>query len=212
MILTPEQKNAAEAPCSVAVTAGAGTGKTRMLAHRYLHHVVVGKMSPLSIVAVTFTDKAADELRSRIRATLAENIAESGEDALAEVDAAQISTMHSLAARICRDFYDLAGIPSDFSVMDESEAFIWKTEKVEEAIRLVDAEIVRELGYSRLLEALVCLLSDTFSADEAFEQDTGEWQEIVDATSGPRLKEFVNTPAFQNARIVVEEPSCQANR
>ena len=85
MKLTDEQKRAAEAPGSVAVTAGAGTGKTRMLAHRFLHHVVADHFSPLSIVAVTFTDKAADELRSRIRKTIAEEI--QNEQIAAEVDA-----------------------------------------------------------------------------------------------------------------------------
>ena len=57
MKLTPEQKRAAEAKGSLAVTAGAGTGKTRMLAERYLYHVREHALSPLSIVAVTFTER-----------------------------------------------------------------------------------------------------------------------------------------------------------
>ena len=52
----------AEADGCVAVTAGAGTGKTRMLAERYLHHVRKHELSPLAIVAVTFTEKAAAEM------------------------------------------------------------------------------------------------------------------------------------------------------
>ena len=54
---TPQQAEAAETPTSVAVTAGAGTGKTRMLAWRYMHHIEADKLTPLQIVAVTFTDK-----------------------------------------------------------------------------------------------------------------------------------------------------------
>src|SRR5690606_24160457 len=64
--LTPEQQSAVSADGSVAVVAGAGTGKTKLLAHRYLHHLDNG-LSPLEVVAVTFTEKAAAELRSRIR-------------------------------------------------------------------------------------------------------------------------------------------------
>ncbi len=98
MSLTSQQLEAAEAPGGVAVTAGAGTGKTHMLASRYLHHIEKDRLTPLEIVAVTFTDKAADQLRSRIRETIA--ISSVSDDMLAEVEAGQISTMHALAARI----------------------------------------------------------------------------------------------------------------
>lgn len=59
MSLTVQQQAAAFANGSVAVTAGAGTGKTHMLAERYLHHLQAHELSPLEIVAVTFTEKAA---------------------------------------------------------------------------------------------------------------------------------------------------------
>lgn len=72
--LTTDQALAVHAEGSVAVVAGAGTGKTHMLAHRYLHHLGRG-LSPLEIVAVTFTEKAAAELRSRIRALAGEEMA-----------------------------------------------------------------------------------------------------------------------------------------
>jgi ATP-dependent helicase/nuclease subunit A len=65
--LTEEQRRAVEAPGSTAVVAGAGTGKTHMLVARYLHHLSADGLSPLQVVAVTFTEKAAEELRSRIR-------------------------------------------------------------------------------------------------------------------------------------------------
>ncbi|HSU26391.1 MAG TPA: UvrD-helicase domain-containing protein, partial [Pyrinomonadaceae bacterium] len=111
---TPRQQEAIEATGSVAVTAGAGTGKTAMLAARFVHHVVNYGFSPLQIAAVTFTEKAAAELRARIRSELTTAI---GEELAAEVDAAQISTIHSLAARICRDFY--GHLSPDFRLLDE---------------------------------------------------------------------------------------------
>lgn len=205
MKLTDEQKRAAEAPGSVAVTAGAGTGKTRMLAHRFLHHVVADHFSPLSIVAVTFTDKAADELRSRIRKTIAKEITD--ERVVAEVDAAQISTMHALAARICRDFYDLAGIPGDFSIMDETQSPLWFAEKLEEAIAGIEPDVVRELGYTWLISAIEQLLQDPFAADEAFEKGLEDWQVAIEAIGVPALAEFKSTPAWLGAVALIDTMS-----
>src|SRR6476469_383486 len=118
---TPKQQEAICACSSVAVTAGAGTVKTAMLAARFVHHVVNDGLSPLQIAAVTFTEKAAAELRARIRFELTGAI---GQELAAEVDAAQVSTIHSLAARICRDFY--GHLSPDFRLLDEidSELFL----------------------------------------------------------------------------------------
>jgi len=149
MELTKDQKRAAAATGSAAVSAGAGTGKTRMLAQRYLHHIRAHEFSPLSIVAITFTEKAADELRSRIRKTLSAELKD--EKIIAEVEAAQISTIHSLAARICRDFYDLAGIPPDFSVLDETESPLWTSEKFDEAMGKIDPAIIEAISSASVL-------------------------------------------------------------
>src|SRR5947209_1280116 len=104
---TPEQRMAIEADGSIAVTAGAGTGKTEMLSERYLYHLTAHNLSPLEVVAVTFTDKAAAELRSRIREKATERLPGFA-DLLAELEAAQISTFHSLANRICREHPEAA--------------------------------------------------------------------------------------------------------
>lgn len=175
--LNRKQKEAAEAETSVAVTAGAGTGKTAMLSHRYLHHVKVDDLSPLAIVAVTFTDKAAAELRSKIRKVLiAEN---ADEKTIAELEAAQISTIHSLSARICRDHYDLAGLPPDFQIMDEITSKLWELEKFDEAIGMVDPDIVRRLGFSFMCSAVAELLKDPYRSDKALEKGSAEWKQIL---------------------------------
>jgi ATP-dependent helicase/nuclease subunit A len=163
--LNPQQLRAATAPGSVAVTAGAGTGKTHMLAARYLFHVREQDLSPLAVVAVTFTEKGADELRSRIRETLAE--AGLSDEKIAEVDAAQISTIHALGARICRDFYDVAGIPADFAILDQVESPMWLATKRDEAIGSVDPVVIDELGYDRLRQFLPILLDDPYTAKRA---------------------------------------------
>lgn len=176
--LTPDQRRAVEAEGSAAVTAGAGTGKTRMLAERYLHHIQSHGHSPLSVVAVTFTEKAAAELRSRIRETLSSKLGD--EKTTAEVEAAQISTMHSLAARICRDFYDLAGIPADFVVLDETDSPLWSAEKFEEAVSGVDISIAEDLGYRWLFRVLKVLLKDPIASEKALSLGAANWQQAID--------------------------------
>lgn len=178
MTLTLEQELAARAPGSVAVTAGAGTGKTRMLAERYLHHVREHRLSPLSVVAVTFTEKAAAELRSRIRSTLVTNVAD--DDVIAEVEAAQISTIHALAARICRDFHDLAGISADFAILDETESPLWFGEKFAEAVGQLSLEIVDAIGHRKLIWLLKELLKDPMASAKALTHQGDGWQSSLE--------------------------------
>ncbi|CAN5468068.1 hypothetical protein BH10ACI2_BH10ACI2_03130 [soil metagenome] len=205
MILTDDQKRAAEAAGSVAVTAGAGTGKTSMLAARYLHHVKEHGMSPLSVVAVTFTEKAADELRSRIRKTLSEELGD--EKVTAEVEAAQISTMHALASRICRDFYDLAGIPADFAVLDDTEKPLWVAEKFEEAIGHIEPTIIEELGFTWLTSVLQILLRDPFSAEKSLALGSAGWRDAIDEARESSITDLIASEAWQNADFVANDCS-----
>ena len=98
---------------------------------------------------MTFTEKAAAEPRSRIRSTLTKRI--SDDVIIAEVEAAQISTIHALVARICRDFHDLAGISADFAVLDETESPLWFGEKFSEAVAQLSLEIVDSIGHRKLI-------------------------------------------------------------
>ncbi len=201
--LTDDQKRAAEAPGSAAVTAGAGTGKTHMLARRYLHHVAEHGLSPLSVVAVTFTEKAAAELRSRIRETLITRLGD--EKTTAEVEAAQISTMHSLASRICRDFYDLAGIPADFVVLDEVESPLWAAEKFDEAVSGVDIDIAEELGYKWLFRVLTELLRDPLASEKALSLGADHWRHEVENECGAAVGELVTSAAWTDAETTIHD-------
>ncbi|MCJ7622761.1 MAG: UvrD-helicase domain-containing protein, partial [Anaerolineaceae bacterium] len=109
--LKPEQRRAAEQRgCNLVVTAGAGCGKTRTLVARYLSLLSEGK-SPARVVAITFTEKAAREMRNRIRDSLSKLVAASGTAAErsfwltqeSQIDAARIGTIHSLCAEILRN-------------------------------------------------------------------------------------------------------------
>jgi len=203
--LTPEQKQAASAPGSVAVTAGAGTGKTGMLAGRYLHHVKEQGLSPLSVVAVTFTEKAAAELRSRIRKTLIERF--DNEQAIAEVEAAQISTMHSLAARICRDFYDLAGVPADFTILDETGSPLWLAEKFDEAVGAIDPAIIEEMGFYWLTSMLNELLKDPYSSEKALALGPDNWRRAIEAESARAVAELTSRSVWDEVQSALRSHS-----
>jgi ATP-dependent helicase/nuclease subunit A len=206
MNLTDEQKLAAHADGSIAVTAGAGTGKTAMLAERYLHHVLVDGLSPLSIVAVTFTEKAADELRSRIRSRLDSEL--DNERLIAEIDAAQISTIHSLAKRICDDFYDIAapdgGIPADFTILDDLDSPIWLAGQFERAMGEIDPEIVKELGYVWLSNALRELYKDPIAAESALSKGPEDWQIAIEQAKRSELGKAMSDPDWNEARSVFQ--------
>jgi DNA helicase II / ATP-dependent DNA helicase PcrA len=89
--LNPEQRAAAETTRGpLCILAGAGTGKTTTITHRIAFQVATGAFQPRQIVAVTFTDKAAGELRSRLRAL--------------GVDGVRASTFHSAALALLRHF------------------------------------------------------------------------------------------------------------
>lgn len=205
MKLTPAQQRAAFAEHSVAVTAGAGTGKTSMLAARYLHHVTAHGLSPLSVAAVTFTEKAADELRARIRKTLRTD--RRPDNVIAEVEAAQISTIHALAARVCRDFYVLAGIPADFAVLDPTESPIWLWEKFEEAIAGVDTAIIETLGFTWLSSALKGLLEDPYSAEKALEKGSDHWRSVVESERKRAIDSLIGSDAWAAAETTLTEIS-----
>jgi ATP-dependent helicase/nuclease subunit A len=126
--LTPDQQQAAADPSSaIAVTAGAGSGKTRTLVGRYLNLVDSGL--PLrGIVAITFTEKAAREMRTRIRSEIERWLAAPAlpaerrpawEDAFASLEAARIGTIHSLCAEILRAHPAEAALDPGFEVLEE---------------------------------------------------------------------------------------------
>ena len=155
--LTDKQKQAVEAAGDVAIIAGAGTGKTTTLAERYKFLVEKQGLSPLNIVAVTFTEKAAAELRSRIRRLLRDC---GSPDRLAELESAEIGTIHSLAARICRDFALYIGIPADFTIADEKQAAIINSIDYFNALSELNPEFVDELGFSFLKRTLKVMLDN----------------------------------------------------
>jgi ATP-dependent exoDNAse (exonuclease V) beta subunit len=118
--LTPEQQRAvARRDGSLMVRAGAGTGKTTVLVERFVTSVVEDDVPVEGILAITFTEKAAAEMKTRVR----RRFVELGRrvDARA-AEGAWISTIHGFCARVLRAHALSAGIDPDFRVLDELEA------------------------------------------------------------------------------------------
>jgi len=192
MSLTPKQAAAAHAIGSVTVTAGAGTGKTHMLAERYLYHLRVHNFSPLKIVAVTFTDKAATELRSRIRSLVTKQMSDRT-DLLAELEAAQISTIHALATRICREHPEQADVSSDFTVLDELEGILWLDERIDEALDKLPAYLYEQVPYSLMSSAIKTLLKDPIATERALNRGTEDWSHLATQLRQKALEQLLST-------------------
>jgi len=122
ILLTDEQRAVLQAEeDEVTVHAGAGTGKTRLLVEWYLHQILEHGTSPQQILAITFTRKAAAEMRDRIVKRLFEHGRH--EDArLAQVG--PISTVHSLCERLLREYPIEAGVDPRFEVLDGSSELV----------------------------------------------------------------------------------------
>jgi len=109
--LNDAQRLAVSAPNqAMLVLAGAGSGKTRVLVHRIAWHIKINQISPFHILAVTFTNKAANEMRERI-----ENMLEISARAM------WIGTFHGLAHRLLRQHVEQAKLPANFQVMDSDD-------------------------------------------------------------------------------------------
>jgi len=126
---TPEQAAAIEARAhNVLLEAGAGSGKTGVMVERYVRLVVDENVSPDAVLAFTFTDKAAAELRARVRAELARRAAGTGAKAvraealLSTIGGAWITTIHGFCNRVLAAHPVAAGVDPGFRVLDQPEA------------------------------------------------------------------------------------------
>jgi DNA helicase-2/ATP-dependent DNA helicase PcrA len=110
--LNPVQSDAVTHPGGpLLVVAGAGSGKTRVLTHRIAHLIKEEGVSPFEILAITFTNKAADEMKSRVAALVGPVATKMW-----------VSTFHSACVRILRRDADKLGFPRSFTIYDQADA------------------------------------------------------------------------------------------
>jgi len=106
----PQREAVAAPPVHQLVVAGAGSGKTRVLAHRIAYLVRTGEVSPQGILAVTFTNKAAREMRDRIEKMLDMPVRQMW-----------VGTFHGIAHRLLRAHWQEAGLPQTFQILDSDD-------------------------------------------------------------------------------------------
>ena len=127
----PEQREAIEAKGRVFVSAGAGTGKTAVLVERFVRGVCDEGLDVDSVLVITYTKRAAGELRARIRAELRRR---DRADLARELDAAWISTIHGFCNRLLKTYPFEAGLDPRFRELDESQAAVLSSEAFDEAL------------------------------------------------------------------------------
>jgi ATP-dependent helicase/nuclease subunit A len=178
--LTDDQRRAVETEgVDLCVVAGAGTGKTRVLTERIVHRVVDRGVDLRRILAITFTEKAAAEMKSR----LAETLERAGRaSAREEVEAAAISTIHAFCARLLREHAVEAGVDPQFRVLDEVASEARRREALDAFVADLAARDPSEFG------ALAEL-----PGDDPAETLLDVWRAARE--SGRDLAQFLETPA-----------------
>ena len=198
--LNPEQRLAVETlDGPVLVLAGAGTGKTRVLTTRIAHILSLGRARPSEILAVTFTNKAAREMKERVGKIVGQVVE----------GMPWLGTFHAIGVKILRRHAELIGLKSDFTILD-----------VDDQIRLIkqllDAEGIDEKRWpARVLAGLIDhwknrgLTPDLVPAGEAASFANGRGKKLY-AAYQERLK-TLNAADFgdlllENIRLFREQP------
>lgn len=146
---------------NVFVEAGAGAGKTTLIVQRILNQLKSGKVNAEQIVVITFTNKAAEELYSRIEGALRRQAKDDGNSdeerqhlqvALRDIANMNISTIHSFCHRLLLEHSFEAKLPLDVQLLEEEEAKPWKKELFDQWFATLSDEAMKELkqfiGYS----------------------------------------------------------------
>ncbi len=138
--LNPEQRLAVETLYGpVLVLAGAGTGKTRVLTTRIAHILNLGRARPAEILAVTFTNKAAREMKARISAIMGEAVE----------GMPWLGTFHAIGVKILRRHAELVGLKPDFTILDTDD-------QIRLLKQLLEAENIDEKRWpARVLATLI---------------------------------------------------------
>jgi len=138
--LNPEQRLAVETlDGPVLVLAGAGTGKTRVLTTRIAHILATGRARPSEILAVTFTNKAAREMKARVGAMVGEIVE----------GMPWLGTFHSIGVKILRRHAELVGLKPDFTILDVDD-------QIRLLKQLLEAENIDEKRWpARVLAGLI---------------------------------------------------------
>jgi DNA helicase-2/ATP-dependent DNA helicase PcrA len=164
--LTEEQKQAAtHVDGPLLIVAGAGSGKTRVITRRVGYLISLGIPAP-SILGITFTNKAAGEMKSRIGTVIGRTIRDFGR---LEQPWPTICTFHSLCLRILRHYAERIDLPSNFSIFDSSD----QSKLIKEALKTLEISSTNFPPSS--IHAAISNAKNQLIDAEAFARDTGDF-------------------------------------
>ncbi len=138
--LTAEQKQIIEhGDGNIIVTASAGSGKTFTMIERAKRLIIENKATIKELLAVTFTEKAAFEMKEKLKNALLDKIAESGDKSLInqvnDIATADICTLHAFCGRLIRNYFYAVGCAPDFKILDESDAQVLIQECIDKVFK-----------------------------------------------------------------------------
>ncbi len=161
-MLTPRQLDSLAHDRHLSVRANAGSGKTRVLVERYLEILLRGEAEVGGVVALTFTDKAASELKRKIAAQLTQALLASDDPAATrrleelreQLSGAFIGTIHSFCARLLHEYPVEAGVDASFSVIEGLEQHAVLEEALKETFRSILRESAGAAAHEHLVGAV----------------------------------------------------------
>jgi ATP-dependent helicase/nuclease subunit A len=214
--LTTQQRRAVTCrDVSVVLSSGAGCGKTHVLTQRYLSHLREDGAEVGQVVAITFTDRAARQMRERIRRAVLDHLRTAATDDEAErwaahlrgLEAAQISTIHAFCGTLLRQHAVEAGLDPRFDVLEDVLSVNLEAEALTTCLqRLLTAqttagEDLRQLvllyGWNPVVEAVQQLVRAWDARpwqewlDRPAEQAAGAWQEHAHSVLLPRYVDYL---------------------
>jgi ATP-dependent exoDNAse (exonuclease V) beta subunit len=205
--LNPEQRAAVEATGEVFVSAGAGTGKTAVLVERFVRAVCDEGLDVESVLVITYTRKAAGELRARIRAAFHDR---GRHDLARRLDGAWISTIHGFCSRLLRAHPFAVGIDPRFHELADDQARVLMGEAFERALAAFcasrDAERLRLLatyGAAGLRRMLTSVYETLRSAGRDLRLDLGEHAGVAERLEELRAvaQELAGDPGASDGQL-----------
>src|ERR671918_326492 len=140
--LNPEQREAVlHREGALLILAGAGSGKTRVITYRIAHLIGDGHAEPGQVLAVTFTNKAAQEMRERVEALIG-----------SECEGIWLSTFHALCARLLRREAPKIGLSRDFVIYDSSDQ-VAVVKQAQRELGIDDKLVPPRMALSRISQA-----------------------------------------------------------
>jgi DNA helicase-2/ATP-dependent DNA helicase PcrA len=162
--LNDEQREAVtttEGP--VLIVAGPGSGKTRVLTHRIAYLMAVRRVDPHQILAVTFTNKAAKEMRDRLERIVGP-----------QVNGLTVGTFHSFCARVLRRDGERIGIAQDFTIYDDAD----QISAMKNVLRELNMD-AKQYGPRTILSTISAAKSNGVTADEFAGLASSYWEEVA---------------------------------